>query len=300
MNVLSKRTKGVLCLVASAFGFAVMGMCVRWADAPDLQTHQPLSPFQKSFFRNIVAVTVAFALLCRHGGVATVRTMTRTGWGVLLLRSAVGTLGIFGNFYALSRIPLGDAMTLNKLSPFFTVLFSWLFIRERISFRQAFCIVGAFIGAMCVVKPGFAGAASVPALCGLFGGVCAGAAYACVRELGLLNVDSRFVVFFFSLFSSLASVPFLVFGFQPMTWAQVAILVGAGLGAAAGQFGVTTAYRLAPPREIAVWDYTNIIFAALFGFFMFGQIPDVLSWIGFALIVAMACFMHGSRPTASQ
>lgn len=295
-DVLSDRTKGILSLVASAFGFAVMGTCVRWADTPDLATSIPISPLQKTFFRNAVAVVVAFALLCRHGGAAaTARTLTRKGWAVLVLRSLLGTLGVFGNFYALSRIPLGDATTLNKLSPFFTVVFSWLFIRERISLRQALCVAGAFAGAMLIVKPGFAGMALLPALCGLFGGICAGAAYACVRELGLLGVDSRFVVFFFSLFSTLASVPFLVFGFDPMTWEQVAILVGAGLGAAAGQFGITAAYRFAPPREIAAWDYSNVVFAALFGYVLFDQVPDAFSWAGFALIVAMALLMRRPR-----
>ena len=98
---------------------------------------------------------------------------------------------------------------------------------------------------------------------------------------------------FFSAFSCCASVPFLVFDYHPMTAAQVWILVGAGAGAAVGQFGVTAAYRYAQPRRIAVFDYTNILFAALLGYLAFGQVPDVFSWIGFALIAAMAFLMNG-------
>jgi hypothetical protein len=73
-----------------------------------------------------------------------------------------------------------------------------------------------------------------------------------------------------------------------MTMAQVLILVGAGAGAALGQFGVTAAYRYAEPRSIAVYDYTNVIFTALFGFAFFGQVPDALSVVGFAVILLAA------------
>lgn len=287
----NERTyKGALCLVASAFGFAVMGMCVRMTD----DHGEAISAFQKSFFRNAVAFAIALALFLRAGRrVSFGEGPAARRWMVLALRAVFGTAGIFGNFYALGKIDLGDAMMLNKLAPFFTVLFSWLFIKERLTLRQALCLVGAFVGAALVVKPGLGVMPLVPVLSGLAGGVCAGSAYACVRELGLLKMDGRFIVLFFSAFSCCASVPFLVFDYHPMTAAQVWILVGAGAGAAVGQFGVTAAYRYAQPRRIAVFDYTNILFAALLGYLAFGQVPDVFSWIGFALIAAMAFLMNG-------
>ena len=185
---------------------------------------------------------------------------------------------------------------LNKLAPFFTVLFSWFFIQERLTLRQALCLAGAFGGAMLVVKPGLGAMPLLPALCGLGSGLFAGAAYACVRELGLLKMDGRFIVLFFSAFSCLASLPFLVFDWNPMTAKQVLCLAGAGAGAALGQFAITAAYRFAEPRRIAAFDYTNILFAALLGFLAFGQVPDALSWCGFVLIVAMALLMNrGAR-----
>lgn len=286
-------SKGVACLVVSAFGFAVMGMFVRMADLHGA----PISAFQKGFFRNIVAFAIAAALFLKAwgGGISFGEGAPARRWGVLLMRAVFGTAGIFGNFYAIGKIDLGDAMMLNKLAPFFTVLFSWLFIKERITLRQALCLAGALAGAACVVKPGLGAMPLLPALCGLSSGLCAGAAYACVRELGILKMDGRFIVLFFSAFSCLASVPFLLFDYQPMTTAQVLILCGAGAGAAVGQFGITAAYRFAEPRRIAVFDYTNILFAALLGFLAFDQVPDALSWCGFALIVAMAFLMNRAR-----
>ena len=181
---------------------------------------------------------------------------------------------------------------LNKLAPFFTVAFSWMFLGERLRFGQVACLLGALLGAACVVKPGFAAAALFPALCGFAGGVSAGGAYACVHALGRRRVDSRIIVLFFSTFSCLASVPFMVADFAPMTAAQIWALVGAGAAAAAGQFGVTAAYRFAEPRSIAAWDYTNILFAALFGLLLFGQVPDAWSVLGFVAIVISALMLR--------
>ncbi|MCQ2395263.1 MAG: DMT family transporter [Kiritimatiellae bacterium] len=288
---MDRRTlKGILCLVASAFGFALMGMFVRLTD----NYGTAVSAFQKSFFRNAVALFIAGGLFFQHRHQPIsygVGSLTRRAT-VLVLRAVFGTAGIFANFYALGKIDLGDAMMLNKLAPFFTVLFSWLFIKERITLRQALCLGGALVGAALVAKPGFGARPMLPVLCGLSSGVCAGAAYACVRELGLLKMDGRFIVLFFSGFSCLASAPFLLFAYQPMTAAQFLILGGAGAGAAIGQFGITAAYRFAEPRRIAVFDYTNILFSALLGFLVFGQVPDIFSWCGFALIITMAFLMR--------
>ena len=183
-------------------------------------------------------------------------------------------------------------MMLNKLAPFFTVAFSWVFLGERLRLAQGACLAGALLGAACVVKPGFAAAALFPALCGFAGGISAGGAYACVHALGRRQVDPRLIVLFFSAFSCLAAVPFMVADFAPMTLPQVGALVGAGATAAMGQFGVTAAYRFAEPRSIAAWDYTNILFAALFGLLLFGQVPDVLSVVGFVAIVASALMLR--------
>lgn len=85
--------------------------------------------------------------------------------------------------------------------------------------------------------------------------------------------------------------------FQPMTLRQVIFLVGAGLSAAGGQFGITSAYCYAPAKEISVYDYSQLIFAMLLGFLFFGQIPDALSIAGYAVIIASAIgmFLYNRR-----
>ena len=294
---MSERGKGIACIVASAFGFAVMAACVRLCD----DFGGPVSSFQKSFFRNLVALGIALAAFlrgsvpaARHAPAGPVPAQGRgpvplKAWGLLLLRSALGTVGIFANFYALGKIPIAEGQTLNKTAPFFTVVFAALFLRERAGWKTFGPLLVAFAGVLLIVKPGFAGDAAFPLAMGLLGGVSAGAAYTALHALGRTGaMKSSFIILFFSAFSCLASVPFLLHGYVPMSAAQVAVLLGAGAGAALGQFGVTLAYRFAAPREIAVYDYSNILFTAAFGFALFGQVPDAWSAVGIALVLVAA------------
>ena len=301
MTTLGNRTKGIACLVASAFGFAVMAACVRLCD----DYGGAVSSFQKSFFRNIIAFAIALAVYVeewKSGKVEEWKSgkvekwkggkVDGRAWLLLVLRSALGTIGIFGNFYALSHITIAESQTLNKTAPFFTVVFAWIFLKERVGWRAMGSLLLAFGGVLLIAKPGFAGEAAFPLAMGLLGGVCAGAAYTALHALAKSTLPSAFIILFFSAFSCLASVPFMLHSFDPMTFAQVLALLGAGAGAALGQFGVTLAYRFAAPREIAVFDYSNIIFTAIFGLLLFGQVPDAFSIAGFVLILSAAWTMR--------
>ena len=263
------KAKGIAAIVASALGFALMAALVRLAD----DYGEPLSAFQKSFFRNLVAFAVAAAVYWRRRprvanpappAFAKATAGRRTTF-LLIARAAFGTLGIFANFYALSHIPIATGQMLNKTAPFFTVAFAWAFLGERTLPRQAAALAVAFAGAMLVVKPGFAGAHAFPLAVGLLGGAAAGAAYACVRALRRRGADPAYIILYFSVFSCLAAVPLLLPGLKPMTFAPVAVLLGAGGAAAVGQFGVPLAYGYAAPRDVAVYDDASVLFAAAFG-----------------------------------
>jgi drug/metabolite transporter (DMT)-like permease len=278
--------KGVFAILLSAIGFAFMGMFVRLAD----DFGSPISPFQKSFFRNVVAFVVAAFLFI--GKPPSTLSKIKGSWGLLFLRAFCGTVGIFGNFYALSHIPIADAMALNKTSPFFTVVFSWMFFKQPLSIKQALTIASAFIGALFIIKPDFSNPSILPAICGLLGGVGAGGAYACLHALGRRGVDGKFIVLFFSAASSLATIPFLIFDYQPMTISQIAILIAAGVSATIGQFGITAAYRYAQPRNIVAFDYTGIVFSAILGYIAFGQFLDAYSFIGVIVIVVTGLLLR--------
>ncbi len=280
----NKKYMGILCIICSAFFFALMNMFVRMAgDLPSVQ---------KSFFRNLIAFFFAFMIMRKNGIPFSCKKENRIS---LLLRATFGTLGVLCNFYAVDHLVLADASVLNKMSPFFAILFSYVILKEKITIRQGAVVVVAFLGSLLVIKPTFANMALVPSVIGLMGGLFAGAAYTYVRKLTTHGEKGPMVVAFFSGFSCLVLLPFLIFDFHPMTMEQIVILLLAGLSAAGGQFTITAAYSYAPAKEISVYDYSQIIFSAIIGFVIFGQIPDGLSWIGYAVICSMAVVNYMGR-----
>ncbi len=273
-----KKGLGVLFILGAALGFALMNLFVNMAG--DL----PL--MQKVFFRNLIATFVVFFLLLFQKEKFRIHSKESLLW--LFLRAAFGFLGVVLNFYAIDHIgSISDASILNKLSPFFAILFSVFLLHERPTIPQMIFVLIAFAGAMCVVNPRFSMQA-MPALAGFASGACAGFAYVCVRILGVKGERGMMTVFFFSAFSTLAALPFFIAGYVPMTWNQLCCLLLAGLSATLGQFSITAAYRMAPAKEIAVFDYAQVLFAALLGYFILDQVPKTLSFIGYAVIIGAA------------
>lgn len=277
---MKSRNKGILYIILSAFCFALMGVFIRLSGN--------LPSMQKSFFRNLVAFFFAGILLIRE------KERPQISKGVLLplvLRSLFGTLGIVCNYYAIDHLVLSDASMLNKMSPFFAILFSYFILKEKFTLWQGTAVFVAFLGGLFIIKPTFSNMELLPALIGLTGGIAAGAAYTFVRQLGQKGVKGSFVVLFFSAFSCLFTLPFVIFGYAPMSLYQFFMLMGAGLAAAGGQFSITAAYFHAPAKEISVFDYSQIVFSAGFGFFLFGQVPDLMSVAGYLIICSMAVWM---------
>lgn len=279
MNI-KKQYKGIFYIILSAFCFSLMDMFVRMSgDLPSIQ---------KSFFRNIVAAVFGCILVLKEKD----SFQWKKGSGkYLILRSLFGTLGILCNFYAIDHLALADASMLNKMSPFFVVIFSFLFLKEKVTAAQILLVMGAFGGSLFVVKPTVSNLDLIPSLIGLLGGLGAGAAYTMVRKLGTVGVKGPFIVFFFSTFSCVITLPWLIFDYHAMTLWQVLVLLLAGLCAAGGQFAITAAYCYAPASEISIYDYTKVIFSMILGFVMFQQIPDFYSWVGYVIICLMAVLM---------
>lgn len=279
MNI-KKQYKGIFYIILSAFCFSLMDMFVRMSgDLPSIQ---------KSFFRNIVAAVFGCILVLKEKD----SFQWKKGSGkYLILRSLFGTLGILCNFYAIDHLALADASMLNKMSPFFVVIFSFLFLKEKVTAAQILLVMGAFGGSLFVVKPTVSNLDLIPSLIGLLGGLGAGAAYTMVRKLGTIGVKGPFIVFFFSTFSCVITLPWLIFDYHAMTLWQVLVLLLAGLCAAGGQFAITAAYCYAPASEVSIYDYTKVIFSMILGFVMFQQIPDFYSWVGYIIICLMAIFM---------
>ena len=274
----SKRTVGVLFILGAALCFALMNLFVNLAG--------DLPVMQKVFFRNLIASVAVFFLLLFQKEKFRIQSKECLFW--LFLRSFVGFLGVILNFYAIDTIgSISDASILNKLSPFFAILFSVFLLKEKPRLYEIGFVALAFLGALFVVKPTFT-AASLPALAGVLSGASAGFAYSCVRVLSVKGERGMMTVFFFSAFSTLVALPFFIAFYEPMTPFQLFALLMAGVSATGGQFFITAAYRFAPAKEIAVFDYSQVLFAAVLGFLFLDQLPDLFSLAGYGIIIGAA------------
>jgi len=271
------KIKGIFFILLAALGFSLMAFFVRVSG--DLPT------MQKAFFRNIVALFIASGALIKD---KTKFVIPKRNYIDIFIRSFCGTVGLVSNFYAIDRLGIADANMLNKLSPFFAIVLSIIVLKEIPTRFDIFCTIIAFIGALFIIRPSGANAQIFPALMGLLGGFGAGMGYTFVRKLGKSGVKAPIIVFSFSLFSSIVTLPFLLVNYTPMSFIQWVYLILAGVFASLGQFSITNAYKYAPAKEISVFDYTQVIFAATLGFIFFGEVPVLLSVIGYIIIIGIA------------
>lgn len=286
---MTERNKGICFILLSALCFALMSLFVKLSgDLPSME---------KAFFRNIVAlVFAAFILYRRHIPLK----LEKGNALALFLRCFCGTVGLICNFYAIDHLAISDANMLNKMSPFFAIIFSFLILKEKVAPYQAICVITAFIGTLFILRPGFDSMVTFPAFIGLLGGIGAGIAYTMVRVLGNRGVKGPLIVFSFSLFSTLVTLPYLIFDYAPMTGKQFLFLLLAGLAASGGQFSITAAYTHAPAKDISIFDYMQIIFSSLLGLIVLHEVPVWLSVVGYFIIIgsSLAMFLIRRRKEA--
>lgn len=273
---MSQKNQGIMYIIMAAFFFACMSFFIR--KAGDLPT------MQKGFFRNVVAMFVATVMLLRTEDKFKIKKGSIPS---LLMRAICGTIGLICNYYAIDHMNISDANILNKLAPFFAIIMSALILNEYANRFEWSMVIVAFIGALFVVKPTL-DMKCIPAVVAAIGGLGAGTAYTFVRKLGKQGERGPVIVMFFSTFSCIITLPFVIFDYHPMTLMQLIYLLIAGSCAAAGQFTVTQAYTKAPAKDISVFDYSQVLFAAILGFLFLNQIPDIYSIIGYIIIIGAA------------
>ncbi|MBY7141893.1 DMT family transporter [Virgibacillus sp. NKC19-3] len=275
---MSDKNKGILLLLLSAFGFALMAMFVKLSG--DIPTTQ------KTLFRNGVSMFIALGFVIYHKERLFGQKKNQK---YLMLRSALGMTGVLLNFYAIDHLVLSDADMLNKMSPFITIIFAAIFLKEYVMRFQVVAVIIAFLGTLFIIKPVF-NLDTIPYVAGILSAVFAGGAYTVLRVLG--NKEQFYtVVFYFSAFSTVILLPFVILFYEPMTAQQWIYLLAAGVFATVGQFGITVAYKFAPAKEISIFFYSTVVYSGIISILLFGQIPDFWSILGYLAIFGASFYM---------
>jgi len=271
------RHLAALLLLGSSFLFASAGAAVKLASAQ--ATNQMVV-----FFRSFFGLVALIPWLVR-GGSAALRTPYPRRQ---VTRALAGLAAMYCFFYAIAHLPLGEAMLLNYSSPLFIPFIAWLWIGEPIPGRIGWAIGAGFAGITLILKPGL-GFLSLASIVGLASGVLTATAMVAIRGLAREEPTTR-IVFYFGAVCSLASAPPLLWGWRTPSLATLALLVLVGVLATSGQLLLTRAYALAPAAHIGPFTYSSVVFAALFGWLFWGEVPDAFSLAG-ALLVGLAGFL---------
>jgi drug/metabolite transporter (DMT)-like permease len=249
------------------------------------------SPLQYILMRNLGCV-VLVAFMARHVGVAVFRTNTL--W-LQVLRAALTMVSLWCLFYGFAVLPLADATAVTYTRAIFLILLAVAFLGERISLRRWLAVLAGIIGALIVIKPGFM--AWRPEYLVALAGAALNAG-SMVATKALERQDSTLTIMaWLTGLSLLACVPALLQPWPaPEYWPW---MLGISVLGSSGLYVGLLAIRSADLSVLAPFDYSRLIMAAGFGILLFGEVPDLTTLVG-AAVITLACAtatMTARRPT---
>ncbi len=264
--------KAIGLLTLSAFLFSLMGVCIRYAS-------HTVDNATIVFFRNFIGLFIFLPLLFNKGlGFFKTRRLWMHTW-----RSVVGLLAMYGFFYAIAQLKLSNAMVFTYSSPIFIPLIAWLFLKEKVSAAMLIAALFGLMGVLRVAKPD-AGLFNHLSLIGLGASFLAAMAFVTVRALTQTEPPER-IVFYFCLIGTLISVIPMFWLWRSYQWSELGLLISAGVLANISQIFMSRTYSLAPAGQIGPVNYIAIIFAGIWGFLFWQELPDLSSLLGFGLIL---------------
>lgn len=264
--------KATLFIIFSSFFFSVMQVCVKLSG-------KSIPLMEQIFFRNLITLFISGFIIIKEKHLFFGKKGHRK---YLFARAFFGYTGVCGFFYATNHMSLSDSSILQKSSPIFVTIFTAILLKQRLPKVKAVCVFIAFIGAMLVVKPKFDSQA-IPSMVALLSAILTALSHMALTHVNKFEKPYT-IVFFFSLFSTTFSFPFMVMNFVMPNSTQILLLLGIGIFAGLGQIFLTFGYKNAPASKVSIYTFTSVIFASIFGVIFFGQFIGILSFIGILLI----------------
>ena len=278
--------KGILFMLLSALIGALSGAVAKILS-------DTMDPIEIVFYRNLLGVIIVLYSLKKIPV-----SLDMSKLNLLVLRGVFGTLAMLCYFYTIASIPLGEAVILNKTSPFFVTIFAYYLMKESISMSTIFALIIGFLGVAFVIKP-FGIEISFEHILGILGGFFAAAAYATIKKIKDIY-DARIIMLSFMGIGVI--IPFLIYLFtpyvqfeihtDPLVWILIAFMA---VLSTASQWFLTRAYSLSAASIIGVIGYSSIPFAVGFGLMLGDEIPDIYTFIGISFII-LGGILVGKKP----
>jgi drug/metabolite transporter (DMT)-like permease len=279
-------TFGIALKVFATLAFSLMYVAIRLAG--------PVPVGEVVFFRAFFALVPLFGLALFTTGARAVFETKRLN--VHLLRSITGVTSMFLNFAALKMLPLADLTGCSFVMPIFAVVLAALLLREQVGPWRGTAVVIGFGGVLLMINPQVGSSSllvhglSPGAGLALLGAFLSAFVVIFIRQMSTTE-RSETIVFYFMLITALAGAVTMIWWRVPLSLGMAAWLVLAGLLGGIGQICMTYSYRYAEPSLLAPFDYVAMVWAALFGFAVFGEVPERLVLAGAAIVVSSGLFI---------
>ena len=272
--MMSNTFRALICVLFDALAVVIIFTYVK-----SLSVHFPL--FELIFFKNILCffAVLIYLLIRRHSFFP-----KNISWRWLIIRSVVGFIGIFFQFYSIKHLSLANATILAKTTPFFITFLGYWLMNEGLSKVQIPALLLSFIGVLFIARPGdnlhfgFS-------LIALASAVLVAIAYCCVRKLNQIRESMVLMVFYFSFGNVLGSLIFMTSDFVMPTEHDWGLLILMGFTFVFGQFALTGAYKHAPASEVSVYSYITVLASAVIGAVWWHEIPHFTTMIGAGIIL---------------
>lgn len=277
--------KSVSLMLMAAFFFASMSALVKY-----LGSSFPL--FEIIFFRSLIAVPI-LTLICIKKGFPLFGVNRK----LLILRGLAGFFALVTLFFAVTQISLIDLSTIRQSTPLFVILFSILFLNEKIRKLSLAWVVAALLGIALILKPE-GNLFNYGGFIALLGAILASLAYILIRQLHKTDFAPVMSLYFASI-TVLLSFPFLFLKWKSPEIKELILLLTVGVLGTFGQLTMSYAYKFAPASFVSPFAYAGVPISFCYGFFFFDEIPNQLTLIGIALTLA-ACLALSLTKAPSQ
>lgn len=277
---ISNTPLGIVYMLMAVSLFGCMDTLVKW-----LSNSYPT--VQIMFFRSLCAFPPILIMVLRSpGGFALLRTTQLMGHGA---RSMLGLAAMLCFFFSYTLMPLADVTAIAFAGPIFIACLSVWLLGEKVGLHRWSAIIVGFIGMIVIVRPG-AGMLESGALIVVAATFFYALAMIQIRKLSR-SEPAASIAFWFTAFCTVFTSLALPFFWVTPAWSDLPLLVGVGLIGGAAQFCMSRGYSLAPASVAAPFDYTHLIWSVLFGWYIWGDFPDLQTWIGCAIVIASGLYI---------
>lgn len=277
------------CFLVAILLFAAMDTLIKF-----LSAGYPVP--QLMFVRSLVALLlVGGYMFARGGGAAALRTRRPLGH---VWRAFAGLLSMGCFFYAFKHLPLAEVYVLSFAGPLFITALSAPLVGETVGWRRWAAVLAGFGGVLVMARPS-TGAPLLPVLVGLCAAFFYALAMLAVRGLSRTETAASIVVYLLMTTTVVSGVLAIPVWVEPSPGELGLMATVGGLGALA-QVLITQAFRRAPPAVVAPFEYTGMVWASLFGYLVFGDLPTPAVLAGAMVIIGSGLYILHRETVAER